>query len=226
VAVICVVKVGGGAPGLVSALGSVRARDAGAVVVHGAGPRISDRCLAAGIEPRFVDGQRVTDPDVLEIVAAGLAEEREALVGRLTRAGIEARGMAGALDGEPVDDTRLGLVGRVVGVDGIGIRAVLAACAVPVISPLAGALNVNADLAASAVAASLGAGELLFLSDVPGVLDREGRVIPRIAASDLPRLIGDGHVTGGMIPKLLAGAEALAQGVWHVRIGADTMVTA
>ena len=94
--------------------------------------------------------------------------------------------MADALDGVPVDDTRLGLVGRVVGVDGIGIRAALAAGAVPVISPLAGGLNVNADLAASAVAASLGAAELLFLSDVPGVLDPEGRVIPRIAASDLP----------------------------------------
>ena len=158
VAVISVVKVGGGAPGLVSALGSVRARGAGAVVVHGAGPRISDRCLAAGIEPRFVDGQRVTDPDVLEIVVAALAEEREALVRRLAEAGIESRGMADALDGEPVDDPRLGLVGRVVGVDGIGIRAVLAAGVVPVISPLAGGLNVNADLAASAVAASLGAG--------------------------------------------------------------------
>ena len=225
-ALISVVKVGGGAPGLVSALGSVRARGAGAVVVHGAGPRISDRCLAAGIEPRFVDGQRVTGPEVLEIVAAGLAEERQALVGRLAEAGIEARGMADVLDGVPVDDRRLGLVGRVVGVDGIGIRAVLAAGAVPVVSPLASGLNVNADLAASAVAASLGAAELLFLSDVPGVLDPEGRVISRIAASDLPRLIGDGHVTGGMIPKLLAGAEALAQGVWHVRIGADTMVTA
>jgi acetylglutamate kinase len=163
---------------------------------------------------------------VLEIVAAGLAEERQALVGRLAEAGIEARGMADVLDGLPVDDRRLGLVGRVVGVDGIGIRAVLAAGAVPVVSPLASGLNVNADLAASAVAASLGAAELLFLSDVPGVLDTDGKVIPRIAASDLHRLIGDGHVTGGMIPKLLAGAEALAQGVWHVRIGADTMVTA
>ena len=223
---ISVVKVGGGAPGLISALGSVRARGAGAVVVHGAGPRISDRCLAAGIRPRFVDGQRVTDRAVLEIVVAGLAEERDALVARLAADGIGARGMADVLDGAPVEDSRLGLVGRVVGVDGIGIRAVLAAGAVPVISPLASGLNVNADLAASAVAASLGADELLFLSDVPGVLDPDGRVIPEIAAADLPRLIGDGHVTGGMIPKLLAGAESLAGGVWHVRIGADTMVTA
>jgi acetylglutamate kinase len=226
VAVIGVVKVGGGAPGLVSAVGSLHSRGAGAVVVHGAGPRISERCLAAGITPAFVDGQRVTTPAVLAIVESALAEERAALVAGLEDAGIAACGMADALDGEPAGDPRLGLVGRVVGVDGIGIRAALAGGAVPVVSPMAGGLNVNADLAASTVAASLGAHELAFLSDVPGVLDPDGRVIPEIAAADLPRLIGDGHVTGGMIPKLLAGAEALAQGVWHVRIGADTMVTA
>jgi acetylglutamate kinase len=91
---------------------------------------------------------------------------------------------------------------------------------------MATGLNVNADHAAAAVARALAADELVFLSDVPGILDGSGRLIRRITAQTAAELIGDGQVSGGMVPKVHAGLAALAGGVWSVRIGAETMVTA
>ena len=223
---ISVVKVGGAAAGAAQKIADLWRAERQVVVVHGAGPQISERCRAIGIEPRFLAGQRVTGAAVLAVVDQALAEVNARLVAELAGAGVVARGLFGALDGVPHGDRRLGLVGRVSSVDTAAVRALLASGTVPVISPLAGGLNVNADHAAAAIAAAVGASELVFLSDVPGVLGADGRVIRRITADQAPMLIDDGHVTGGMIPKLLAGAEALAQGVWHVRIGADTMVTA
>jgi acetylglutamate kinase len=224
--VITVVKVGGDAPGAVAKVAALAARGREVVVVHGGGPRISQLCRRRGLDPCFVDGQRVTDAAVLAVVGEALSEQRTILIEQLERAGLDARSLPDALDGAPCGDARLGLVGRITAVDGIGLRAMLAAGIVPVISPMAGGLNVNADHAASAVAAAVGASELIFLSDVPGVMDAGGRVIRRISAGQAPALIHEGHVTGGMIPKLNAGTEALAQGVWRVWIGAETMVTA
>ena len=223
---IAVVKVGGAVPGAAGKVAALAARGREVVVVHGGGPQISQLCRRRGIEPRFVDGQRVTDAAVLEVVGEALAEQRAILIEQLERAGLDARALPDALDGAPCGDPRLGLVGRITAVDGIGLGAMLAAAVVPVVSPMAGGLNVNADHAAAAVAAALGASELIFLSDVPGVLDAGGHVIRRISACQAPHLIDQGHVTGGMIPKLNAGTEALAQGVWRVWIGAETMVTA
>jgi acetylglutamate kinase len=117
-------------------------------------------------------------------------------------------------------------VGRVTAVEQIGIRAMLAAGIVPVIAPTASGLNVNADNAASAVASALRASELIFLSDVPGLLGPQGDVIRRVSASAVSQLVASGHVSGGMIPKLDAGLAAIAGGVWRVWIGAETMVTA
>jgi acetylglutamate kinase len=114
----------------------------------------------------------------------------------------------------------------VIGVEQIGIRAVLAADTVPVIAPAAGGLNVNADNAAAAVASALGASELIFLSDVPGLLGPQGDVIRRVTASGIAQMVAAGQVSGGMIPKLDAGLAAIAGGVWRVWIGAETMVTA
>jgi acetylglutamate kinase len=224
--VIIVLKVGGGVDGAVERVRTLRARGVQVAVVHGAGPRISARCREAGIEPQFIGGWRVTDLRVLRIVAEAIAEEGAALTAQMAAAGVDVRRLDDVLDGERLPDEELGLVGRVVAVDRIGIRAVLAAGAVPLISPMASGLNVNADHAAAAVAAALGASELAFLSDVPGVLDGAGAVIRRIGAGDVHGLIAGGHVTGGMIPKLQAGMDALAQGVWRVWIGSETMVTA
>jgi len=224
--VIVVVKVGGASAGAAAKIAALRAGGRDVVAVHGAGPQISARCREAGIEPRFVDGLRVTDATVLGIVEGAVNAENRRLCVELEAEGIAARPMVDALAAEPWGDATLGLVGRVSSVEQIGIRALLGSGIVPVIPPTAGGLNVNADHAAATVAGALGASELIFLSDVPGVLDAHGRVLRRVSATSVPGLIDAGHVTGGMIPKLDAGLAALAAGVWRVWIGAETMVTA
>ncbi|HEY0388047.1 MAG TPA: acetylglutamate kinase [Gaiellales bacterium] len=223
---ITVVKVGGAAPGAAAHIASLVARGRQVAVVHGAGPQISAACTAAGLEPRFVGGQRVTDAAVMRVVERAIREANASLCAELESAGLACRPMHDALTAEPWGDERLGLVGRVTSVEQIGIRAVLAAGAVPVIAPTASGLNVNADNAAAAVAAALRASELIFLSDVPGLLGPEGDVIRRLSAASVSQLVASGHVSGGMIPKLDAGLAAIAGGVWRVWIGAETMVTA
>jgi acetylglutamate kinase len=280
--VITVVKAGGAAKDVGAKIAALVTAGRPVVVVHGAGPQISERCRAVGIEPRFVDGLRVTDAAVLAVVEQALNHQNAVLVSELEEAGVAAVSVLDALHGTPDCDRRLGLVGRVSSVETECIADVLGAGSVPVVRPLAsgprapgrmirgwmagggpagddgaaqhihgvhlgrtrhrlqrqpdacqtprgilsGALNVNADHAAAAVARALGAGELIFLSDVPGVLDGSGAVIRRISAGQAPALIAGGHVCGGMIPKLESGLEAIAHGVWRVWIGAETMVTA
>jgi acetylglutamate kinase len=131
-----------------------------------------------------------------------------------------------ALVAEPWGDERLGLVGRITSVEQIGLRALLAAGRVPVVAPTASGLNVNADNAAAAVAGALGASELIFLSDVPGLIGPAGDVIRRVDAASISLMVAAGEVHGGMIPKLDAGLAAIRHGVWRVWIGAETMVTA
>jgi acetylglutamate kinase len=221
-----VVKIGGAAAGAAAQVARLAAAGTRVVVVHGAGPQISERCRAARIEPAFVAGQRVTDAAVLEVVEQALADVGAQLAAAFDAAGAAAQPVSGVVQAEPSPDSALGLVGRVTGIDAARIEAVLAAGAVPVVSPLADGLNVNADHAAAAVAKGLGAAELVFLSDVPGIVDAAGRVIQSISAAGAVALIGDGQVTGGMVPKVNAGLTALAGGVWRVRIGTETMVTA
>jgi acetylglutamate kinase len=223
---ITVVKVGGAAAGAAAQVAALAARGRAVVVVHGAGPQISEACRAAGITPRFVDGQRVTDAAVMQVVQSAIAEANAALCTQLASHGVSCRPMTDALTAEPWGDPRLGLVGRVSSIEQIGLRALLGAGLVPVVAPTAGGLNVNADNAAAAVAGALRASELIFLSDVPGLLGPGGDVIRRVSASGVAQLVASGHVTGGMIPKLDAGLAAIAGGVWRVWIGAETMVTA
>jgi acetylglutamate kinase len=223
---IAVVKVGGTAPGAAAQVAALARAGRRVAVVHGAGPQITAGCIAAGLEPRFVDGQRVTDDAVMRVVEAAVAEANAALCGELQAEGIACRPMPDALTAEPWGDSGLGLVGRITSVEQIGVRALLAGGMVPVIAPTASGLNVNADNAAAAVAGALGASELIFLSDVPGLMGPGGEVIRRVTAASAAQLVESGSVTGGMIPKLDAGLAALADGVWRVRIGAETMVMA
>jgi acetylglutamate kinase len=224
--VITVVKVGGAAAGAAAQIAALAGRGRDVVVVHGAGPQITAACRAAGIAPTFVDGQRVTDAAVMAVVEAAIGEANAALCAELTVHGVSCRPMTDALTAEPWGDPQLGLVGRVSSVEQIGLRALIGAGLVPVVAPTASGLNVNADNAAAAVAGALGASELIFLSDVPGLLGPGGDVIRRVSASGVAQLVASGHVTGGMIPKLDAGLAAIAGGVWRVWIGAETMVTA
>lgn len=198
-----------------------------AVLVHGGGAEVTQWSLALGLESRFADGLRVTDARTLEVVAAvlaGLANKR--LVAALRAAGVDAVGLA-ALDGgvlKVVPHARaavLGAVGEVAGADPSLLEALLAQGRTPVLASLgehAGALlNVNADDAASAVAAALGAPELVLLSDAPG-LKLGGAVVPALAAGEIGAALARPEVEGGMRPKLRAAATALAAGVARAHI--------
>ncbi len=195
-------------------------------IVHGGGAQITELMRRRGIEPRFVGGRRVTDLPILACARSALARVSDELADALREAGREP---AQLLLGEALVGSRveaLGLVGRIERVDTAPLDAAWGAQRVPLIAPIARDgetpryLNVNADDVAAAVAAAVGADELVFLSDVPGVLDADGAVIPQIHASSPP------GVDGGMLPKLEASATALAAGVRHVRIGAGTVVLA
>ncbi len=208
------------------------------IVVHGGGKAISRAMDSAGIEPRFVQGRRYTDEATLAIVEQVLATElNHELVAKLEEYGGRAMslnflstnvlfGEQLTLEGPGGDSLDLGHVGEVTRVDRLTIDNLAYAGQVPVIPSMAlgpdgHKLNVNADTAATAVAAALGADKLVVLSDIPGVLrdmtDPES-LIHSLSASEARRLIADGTIAGGMIPKIEGCLETLARGVGKIHI--------
>ena len=223
-----VVKIGGSTLGdhdtTLADLVTLQRRGVSPVVVHGGGKVISDWMVKQGVRPKFVRGLRVTDPPSLEIVVAVLTGlVNKSLVASISALGGKAIGISGADGGmlmAEVQDPELGLVGRVVDVNRGPIDAVLDAGCIPVIAPVSlgvsGSpgqdpmlLNVNADTAAGEIAAALGASRLLFLTDVPGVLDSSRRLIPRLTARQARGLMRSRIVAGGMVPKLEACLTAV-----------------
>ncbi len=201
-----------------------------AVVVHGGGRRISawQERLGLGVEMR--DGIRVTTPEVAELVQMVLCGPvRSAIVRALQAHGVDAVGVAGGdgcLSVELLDPERLGRVGRVTGVNRSALFRLLEGGFTPVLAPVSvgpdgNAVNVNADDAAAAVANALDADELLFISDVPGVM-RGAERLAAVALADLNELIAGGVVQGGMVAKLKA---ALAASGAATRIGDVGMLT-
>ena len=200
------------------------------VLVHGGGKHIDAALSRAGIAKRTHAGLRITDDATLDIVVSVLGGTvNKMLVSELTKLGVRAAGLSGCDGGTliaeqhpPIDGVELGHVGRVTHSNRGLIRAVLTSGAMPVVSSVAigdnGALfNVNADTAAAAIAAALGATELRFLTDVEGLLDASGAVVPRLHAAEVETFIE--NVTGGMKPKLQAALTALQQGVTQITIG-------
>lgn len=183
------------------------------VVVHGGGPLVGEWATKLGLETRFERGLRVTDAptrDVALAVLAGLVNKT--LVARLLAKGVPAVGLAG-VDGATLraerEDASLGLVGRVAMVDSSLLEELLGALRVPVIAPAAldpdGAiLNVNGDTAAGAIAAAVGARLLAFVTDVPGVRGKDGKVIASLDRDRAKSLVDDGTIEGGMLPKVEA----------------------
>ena len=233
-----VVKVGGnevdGSAWLDRLARAIAASDAGTVLVHGGGKEVTELQRALGAEPEWYEGLRVTTPEALRAVAmvlSGAVNKR--LVSKLIEHGRAAAGISGE-DGPTLEAVaalggRLGETGEIVRVRPELIRSLLAAGVTPVISPVSrgpngGALNVNADDAASAIAAGLEADRFLLVSNVPGVL-RGGERIEEVTADTLERLIADGVAAGGMIPKLRAAMRAAAAGVGDVRIGDLALLT-
>ncbi|MEO8217897.1 MAG: acetylglutamate kinase [Acidobacteriota bacterium] len=202
------------------------------VLVHGGGKNIDRALSRAGIISTFVQGLRVTDEATLEIAAGVLSGYlNKTLVAELAQIGVAAAGISGA-DGQTlgarfhpdVDGQSLGFVGEVVSSNPRLVQAILRAHLLPVVSSIAvnsdsaQLLNVNADSAAAALAASLQASKLVFLTDVEGLLDAQGSVVPALQLAEAQSLLGSKAVTGGMRPKLLAAIDALRRGVTEVII--------
>jgi len=191
------------------------------VVVHGGGPQVGEWSARFGLETKFIRGLRVTDEptrDVALAVLAGLANKT--LVARLVGEGVPAVGLSG-VDGGMLraerEDAELGLVGRVSLVDSALIDDLLEAGRVPVLAPAAlgptgEILNVNGDSAAGAIAASIGARLLAFLTDVPGILVKDQLVVGTLDREQAAKLIEDGTIAGGMLPKVEACLLAASAG--------------
>ena len=199
------------------------------VVVHGGGRDIADLQRRLGIEPCYVDGLRVTDDDCLmvaEMVLSGTVNKR--LTARLVSRDVRAVGLSGVDGGllradklaHPKGD--LGRVGEIKQVDTAFLHGLLAQGITPIISPISlgedgRPFNVNADHAALAIASALQVREMIFLTDVPGVL-YQGALLPRLTVAQANDLIAQGHITGGMIPKVRAALDAVARQVGSARI--------
>jgi acetylglutamate kinase len=195
-------------------------------VVLGGGRKTTAIIRVRGLAARYSGGRGITDSASLACVEEGLRAVNDALCADLQAAGLSARGIpSGVVRARRVPE--LGLVGEPVSADVAALQEMLALGEIPVVGPLAteldgsSLLNVNADDAAAALAGALGADELVFLTDVPGVLDADGALIPELRASRPPA-----SASGGMLPKLEACGAALAAGVARVWIGrGGTLVT-
>lgn len=188
------------------------------VLVHGGGPLISEWLNRIGKETHFVRGLRYTDAETLDVVRMVLiGQVNSELVARLNGLGVRAVGLSG-IDGAMLQaqlrDPELGLVGEVTAVDLGPIETLEAGGYIVVVAPVAlgpngQPLNVNADTVAGEIARALAAEKLVFFTDVPGLLDREGRLISELTPAAAARLKAEGVVTGGMIPKVDACLRAL-----------------
>ena len=210
------------------------------VVVHGGGPQIGEMLKRLGIKSEFAAGLRITDAATIEIVEMVLAGSiNKQLVGFINEAGGKAVGLTGK-DGNMVlarkvnrtvvdPDSNiekivdLGFVGEPEKVDTTVLTQILGREIIPVLAPVAtsaqgGTYNVNADTFAGAIAGALKAKRLLLLTDVPGVLDKSGSLIKELGADEARRLIADGTISGGMIPKVETCIYALEAGVEGVVI--------
>jgi len=197
--------------------------DTPVVIVHGGGKEITALQTRLGIEPRYVDGLRITDAESLalvEMVLCGTVNKR--IVRTLVNAGIDAVGLSG-VDGGLVsadkmthESVDMGYTGEVTAVRVDLLVDMLDQGVTPVIAPIClgedSNFNVNADHVAGAVAAALEAERLVFVSNVEGVL-KDGAVIPQLTPNQVGEMIADGTIFGGMIPKVKTALESLAEGV-------------
>ncbi len=227
-----VLKVGGNEIDDANFLGqfarAVATLESSPVVVHGGGKEIADLQVRLGLTPHFIEGLRVTDEASLaiaEMVLSGRVNKR--IVAALLEAGAEAVGLSGVDFGlvrvekmqHPAGD--LGRVGRVVSVRGGVLRDFAGRHVIPVISPISlgpeGSYNVNADSVACAVASELNADAVVFVTNVAGVI-RDDRIVPSLTRREAEALIRSQVIRGGMVPKVRAALEAIANGACASRI--------
>jgi len=207
------------------------------VVVHGGGPQIEGLLKRLGKQGQFIQGMRVTDAETMEVVEWVLAGEvQQDIVGLINRAGGKAVGLTGR-DGamiharklrmvdqqDPSKEHDVGQVGDIVGIDPSVVKALQEDQFIPVVSPIGfgehnESYNINADVVAAKLATVLQAEKLLMLTNIPGVLDKAGQLLPELTMKRIDELVADGTISGGMIPKIAGALDAARSGVNAVHI--------
>jgi acetylglutamate kinase len=228
---IIVIKIGGSTFGsgdtTIDDIVALQKKGVALVVVHGGGSTVTEWLKKLGTGTKFVRGERVTDLPALEVVAAVLS----GLVNKEITAAINIRGgkavgisgVDGTLVESKVKDEATGYVGSVVKVNAGLLETLLEGGFIPIVSPISlfsvdritnspVVLNVNSDPIAGDIAAALGAPRLVFLTDVPGINDKSGKVISRLSVNQAETMIASGDISGGMIPKIEACQRALKAG--------------
>ncbi len=198
------------------------------VIVHGGGPMIGKLLKDLQIPTRFVDGLRVTDEKTLEVAEMVLSGSvNKEIVKNINDMGGKAIGLSGKdgrlLMAKQVAGKDIGLVGEIVSVDVAIIKDISRHGYIPVIAPIADgvdgkAYNINADTAAGSIAAALSAEKFILLTDVEGVMDKDGKLISMLKRSEIEKLIENSTVTGGMIPKVTCCTDALKAGVREAHV--------
>jgi acetylglutamate kinase len=207
------------------------------VVVHGGGPQIDDALRRVGKQGAFVQGMRVTDAETMEVVEWVLGGQvQQDIVMMINEAGGKAVGLTGKDGGlirarklhmpdreNPGQALDLGFVGEIARIEPAVVKALQDDQFIPVISPIGygedgQAYNINADVVAGEIAKILNAEKLLMMSNIPGVLDKGGKLLRELSSEKIDALIADGTISGGMIPKLAGSLEAAKSGVNAVHI--------
>ncbi len=207
------------------------------VVVHGGGPQIETALKRLGKKGELIQGMRVTDPETMEVVEWVLAGEvQQDIVGLINQAGGKAVGLTGRDGGlirarklrmvdaqDPAKEHDIGQVGDIVGIDPSVVRALQDDQFIPVVSPIGfgeanESYNINADVVAAKLATVLQAEKLLMLTNIPGVLDKQGQLLTELNMRQIDALIADGTISGGMLPKIAGALDAAKSGVQSVHI--------
>lgn len=207
------------------------------VVVHGGGPQIETALKRLGKKGEFIQGMRVTDAETMEVVEWVLAGEvQQDIVGLINQAGGKAVGLTGRDGGlirarklrmldqqDPSKEHDVGQVGDIESIDPSVVKALQDDQFIPVVSPIGfGAhnesYNINADVVAAKLATVLQAEKLLMLTNIPGVLDKQGALLPELTMKRIDELVADGTISGGMLPKIAGALDAAKSGVNAVHI--------
>ena len=207
------------------------------VVVHGGGPQIETALKRLGKKGEFVQGMRVTDAETMEVVEWVLAGEvQQDIVGLINQAGGKAVGLTGRDGGlirarklhlvdphDPAKEHDIGQVGDIIGIDPSVVKALQDDQFIPVVSPIGfgddnESYNINADVVAAKLATVLRAEKLLMLTNIPGVLDKQGQLLPELTMKRIDELVADGTISGGMLPKIAGALDAARSGVNSVHI--------
>ena len=207
------------------------------VVVHGGGPQIETALNRLGKKGEFIQGMRVTDAETMEVVEWVLAGEvQQDIVGLINQAGGKAVGLTGRDGGmirakklrmvdakDPSKEHDVGQVGDIEAIDSSVVKALQDDAFIPVVSPIGfGAqnesYNINADVVAARLATELKAEKLLMLTNIPGVLDKQGQLLPELTMQRIDELVADGTISGGMLPKIAGALDAAKSGVNAVHI--------